>query len=91
MSFFEIAMLVCFGSAWPFSIWKSWSSRNNSGKSLFFLLIVFLGYVAGVLHKVFYVYDPVIWLYALNGAMVFCDMLLYLRNKNFHQKISVSP
>lgn len=80
MSLYEIAMLLCFGAAWPFSIRKSWTSRSNSGKSLFFLVIVFLGYVAGVLHKIIYVYDQVIWLYVLNGAMVFCDMLLYIRN-----------
>lgn len=80
MSIFEIIMLLCFGLAWPVSIWKSWHSRTNGGKSPVFLVIVFLGYVAGIFHKILYQYDAVIWLYGVNGAMVFCDLMLYVRN-----------
>jgi len=39
MSMFEIIMLVCFGAAWPFSIYKSYTSRSNAGKSIFFYLL----------------------------------------------------
>lgn len=81
MSVFEILMLVCFGAAWPFSIAKSWRSRSNAGKSLLFLLVVFIGYVSGIIHKALYAPDPVIGLYALNGTMVLADMLLYARNR----------
>lgn len=80
LSVFEVMMLLCFGFAWPVSIWKSWHSRTNGGKSPVFLVIVCVGYVAGILHKVFYQYDAVIWLYVLNGGMVVCDLLLYVRN-----------
>jgi hypothetical protein len=80
MSIFEIIMLLCFGLAWPFSIWKSWKSRQNAGKSVWFLLVVFAGYVAGVIHKLLYSMDPVIALYALNGVMVALDVALYCRN-----------
>ena len=85
MKIFEILMLVCFGAAWPFSIVKSYRSRTNAGKSVLFLFVVFVGYVSGVLHKAFYHYDHVIYLYALNGAMVFTDLLLYLRNRRCAQ------
>ena len=34
MSIFEIGMLICFGCAWPVSIWKSYHSKQNAGKSL---------------------------------------------------------
>lgn len=81
MSVFEIIMLICFGSAWPFSIAKSWVSRRNSGKSIIFLFIVFTGYVSGCFHKGFYNFDKVIFLYMLNGLMVFCDILIYFRNR----------
>ncbi len=81
MSIFEIGMLVCFGAAWPFSIYKSFTSRQTAGKSLWFLIVVFIGYVSGVLHKLLYSFDPVIYLYALNGTMVAIDILLYFRNK----------
>jgi len=81
MSFFEILMLVCFGAAWPFSIYKSYTSRKNNGKSVIFLFVVVVGYIAGIFHKLFYSYDPVIFLYGLNGVMVSVDIALYFRNK----------
>ena len=81
MSIFEIAMLICFGAAWPFSLYRSYRSRTNAGKSLFFLGVVFLGYVSGILHKIFFSPDPVIGLYILNGLMVGGDIFLYFRNR----------
>ena len=81
MSVFEIVMLVCFGAAWPFSIHRSWRSRQTAGKSLPFLVVIFVGYAAGTLHKLLYRFDHVIVLYILNGAMVLADILLYLRNR----------
>lgn len=84
MSPFEIVMLVCFGAAWPFSIYRSLKSRQTAGKSLLFLIVVFAGYVAGTIHKAFYAFDYVIVLYALNGTMVLIDILLYARNRSRH-------
>ncbi len=81
MSLFEIGMLVCFGAAWPASIVKSYRSRSTEGKSILFLFIISTGYIFGILHKLLYRYDPVIFLYILNGVMVFIDILLYFRNK----------
>ncbi len=79
MSAFEIVMLVCFGSAWPFSIYRSWKSKTVKGKSLVFLLIVLAGYLSGILHKLFFNYDMVIYLYCVNFALVMADTALYLR------------
>lgn len=84
MSVFEITMLVCFGSAWPFSIYRSWKSRAVAGKSLTFLVVILTGYAAGTLHKVFYSFDYVIILYICNFLMVLTDILLYLRNRVYH-------
>jgi len=81
MSIFEIVMLLCFGAAWPFSIYKSLTSHSIKGKSLTFLLIIWVGYLAGVLHKVLYHPDIVIVFYVINLAMVTIDTLLYLRNR----------
>lgn len=80
MSIFEVIMLVCFGAAWPPAVYKSYTSRTARGKSVFFLIIVLIGYLAGIFHKLFYNLDWVVFLYALNGAMVCCDILLYFRN-----------
>lgn len=80
MSVFEIVMLICFGAAWPFSIYRSYRSSTNAGKSLPFLYIVLVGYGAGVLHKIFFSFDRVIFLYVLNGLMVGVDILIFYRN-----------
>ena len=80
MSIFEIGMLVCFGAAWPLSIVKSYRSRQNAGKSVWFLAVIFIGYICGFIHKITYSRDHVIWLYAVNGVMVMADILLYIRN-----------
>ena len=80
MSIFEIIMLLCFGFAWPFSIRKSYVSRSNNGKSLVFLIVVIIGYLAGILNKILYNYDLVIWFYVLDMTMVIIDTALYVRN-----------
>ena len=90
MSIFEITMLVCFGAAWPVSIYKSLKTRSVAGKSLPFLVIIFVGYIAGILHKIVYRYDLVIYLYALNAIMVATDAGIYLRNRRYHVRESLA-
>ncbi|RPJ59799.1 MAG: hypothetical protein EHM12_06640 [Dehalococcoidia bacterium] len=80
MSIFEIIMLVCFGVSWPVSIYKSYVSRSTKGKSVIFLHIVAVGYMAGVLHKIFYHFDGVIVFYILNLLMVLMDTACFYRN-----------
>ena len=77
-------MLICFGAAWPFSIYKSYTSRTTAGKSGIFLFIVVIGYIAGVFHKLFYNFDAVIYLYVLNAVMVSIDIALFYRNKSLN-------
>ncbi|MDR3230096.1 MAG: hypothetical protein LBT65_01535 [Synergistaceae bacterium] len=79
----ETVMLVCFGIAWPLSIAKSWRSRTARGKSLFFLINVLVGYVAGFAKVVLtdgwtgFLLIP----YGLNFCMVAADIILYFRNR----------
>jgi hypothetical protein len=89
MSIFELVMLLCFGAAWPFSIHKSLTSHSVTGKSLVFLLIVWAGYLAGILHKILYHPDIIIVFYVINMSMVSVDTVLHLRNrrKNVNNKI----
>lgn len=74
-------MLICFGAAWPFSIARSLKSRSTNGKSLMFLLVLILGYLAGILNKLLYSNDAVLYLYILNLLMVSTDTLLWFRNR----------
>jgi len=80
MSIFETLMLIAFGSAWPLSIYKSFIARTNKGKSLFFLIIVFIGYISGIIHKILNSKDYVIFFYCLNCIMVLIDIIMYIRN-----------
>jgi len=82
MSPFEITMLVCFGTSWPFSIYRVWRTRSATGKSIVFLALVLVGYIAGVTHKVLYAPDPVVALYALNAVMVGIDLGLSIRYRS---------
>jgi len=87
MSIFEIIMLLCFGAAWPLSIYKSWKSKSVAGKSVVFLSVVLLGYIAGITHKVLFSMDFVIYLYIINGLMVSIDIILYYRNKKLKENL----
>ena len=79
MSPFEAGMLICFGISWPMSIAKSLRTKHVAGKSPLFMGIVAFGYALGILHKVFFNYDWILWLYVLNFAMVSFDLFLYFR------------
>jgi uncharacterized membrane protein len=85
VSIFESIMLLCFGAAWPFSIYRSYKSRSTAGKSLIFSVLLLIGYISGILHKIFYSYDNVIILYIINSIMVAIDILLYMRNKKYQE------
>jgi len=80
MGLFEFLMLFCFGFSWPFSIMKSIRSRSAKGKSIMFMLLVELGYVFGIIHKVFFNYNWVIWAYVALFLLVGIDIVLYFRN-----------
>ena len=80
MGVFEFLMLFCFGFSWPFSILKSIRSKSTKGKSLLFMVLVELGYVFGIIHKAFYNYNWVIWMYVVLFVLVAVDLVLYWRN-----------
>lgn len=81
---FEAMMLICFGSAWPASIYKSFKSKINSGKSIFFLFIILLGYINGIIYQFLSTkkLNYVFYLFILNTAFVAIDIAIYYRNKH---------
>ncbi|MCF4151441.1 hypothetical protein L2W58_06455 [Dethiosulfovibrio sp. F2B] len=86
----EGIMLICFGMAWPASIWKSMTSKSTKGKSLSFMVIILVGYVAGIVKSLIEpeISWPVLSLYLLNTAMVTADTSLYFRNKKLEEGTS---
>lgn len=82
MSIFEMMMLLCFGFAWPLSIYKSITSKSIEGKSVLFMFVILTGYIFGMVHKLMYNLDIVIVFYLINFLMVSVDIGLYYYNKN---------
>lgn len=78
MSVFEAIMLICFGASWPVSIWKTYTVKNPVGKSVGFLLLIIIGYVAGIINKFMGKVDWVLGLYILNLVMVSADLILVI-------------
>jgi hypothetical protein len=92
MNIFEFIMLICFGFAWPVSIYKSFVSKKTAGKSLLFLVVLQIGYVAGILFKLTEFWANLkinpdatvginLYLYVLNLILITIDECLYLRNR----------
>lgn len=82
MSVFEILMLICFGAAWPVAIIKSLKTKTNEGKSIIFLYVISSGYLFGIIHKLLYHLDFVIFLYVINLLMVYTDLTIYYVKKH---------
>ena len=57
MSPFEVVMPICFGSGWPFSIVRAIRTKQASDKSPWFMTIICLGCLSGVIHKALYARD----------------------------------
>lgn len=81
----EAIMVISFGISWPISIVKSLRSKTAKGKSLLFMVLIWIGYVAGTAWKILvFVKTGAIsypsYFYVLNLVMVSCDIALYFRN-----------
>ena len=85
----EIVMIVSFGASWPFNVVRSYRARTAKGKSPVFLILIILGYIAGIASKflntaymaAFAEKWYVLFFYFLNLIMVAADFALYLRNR----------
>ena len=91
---FEIIMVLCFGASWPMNIMRSYRARTAKGKSLAFLIMISIGYVAGIISKFlnesymasFASKWYVLVFYFINLVMVCIDMALYFRNVALDKK-----
>lgn len=83
--FCEIAMLLLFFVSWPTNIYKSVKSRTAKGRSVYFEILILIGYIAGAIGKIWIysstgdlAYSTIF--YILNAVMVSVDIGLYVRN-----------
>ena len=81
----EIAMLCLFGCSWPFNIAKALKAKTAKGKSVGFELLVIIGYIIGLIGKL-YAYRQTgnlaysTWFYIADILMVSVDLALYCVN-----------
>ena len=81
----EIAMLCLFGCSWPFNIAKAIRAKTAKGKSVGFELLVIIGYIIGLIGKL-YAYRQTgnlaysTWFYIADILMVSVDLALYCVN-----------
>lgn len=84
---FEAIMVICFGLSWPLSVWKSCKSRTAKGKSLFFEVFIFLGYVSGIAGKLMNGNITYVFIfYLINIVMVSVDIGFYFRNLSLDRR-----
>ena len=90
----EIAMILSFGASWPMNVIKSYKARSAKGKSISFLALIFIGYIAGIASKFcneaymasFSEKWYVLVFYFINITMVGADIALYFRNRALDKK-----
>ena len=88
----EIVMVVCFGASWPFNIVKAYKARTAKGTSLLFMSLIGLGYIGGILSKIFtWINNPAsitplaivaFVFYFINLGMIVTGVIIYFRNKH---------
>lgn len=83
----EATMLIMFGISWPFNLIKSIRTGSTKGKSLLFLVLIDIGYVAGITSKFFsttFVWRTDWWvfaIYVINFCFVSADLAMYFINR----------
>lgn len=81
-SIFEAAMLVCFGFSWPMNVRKAIIAKSAKGMSLAFILLIIVGYIAGITAKLMnHQINYVLAVYILNLVIVFTNLVVYFRNR----------
>ena len=80
-SIFETIMLVCFGLSWPINVVKAYNAWTAKATSLPFILLILVGYIAGITAKIVSGQTNYVFVvYLINLAIVMLNILVYFRN-----------
>ena len=86
-SIFETIMLICFGLSWPLNLIKAYRAKTARGTSLPFILLIIIGYIAGISAKLITEQiNYVLIAYLLNLAIVSLNVVVYFRNAALDRK-----
>ena len=79
----ETLMILCFGLSWPINVYKNIRARTAKSMSLGFILLIIVGYIAGITAKILMGrINYVLAVYVLNLAIVTVNLVVYFINRN---------
>ena len=80
----ETVMLVCFGFSWPMSLIKSIKAKTAKSTSLKFIILIMLGYIAGIAAKIVSgQINYVLAVYIINLIVVSMNLGVYFINRKY--------
>ena len=83
----EAVMLVCFGFSWPLNVYRNIKSHTAKGMSIAFILLIMIGYVAGITAKIVcHNFSYVLAVYIINFAIVSVNVFVYFHNRKLDQQ-----
>ena len=83
----ETLMLVRFGISWPLNVYHNFRAKTAKGMSLFFILLIIAGYIAGITAKIInHNFTYVLAVYVLNLLIVSVNVLIYFRNRAYDRR-----
>ena len=77
----EALTIFCFGLSWPMNAYKNFKARTAAGTSWQFILLITLGYFAGIAAK--FVSGTINWVlvvYFINVVCIAANWVVYFRN-----------
>lgn len=80
----ETIMLVAFGLSWPINVYKNLRAKTAKSMSLWFIVLIISGYLAGIAAKVISGrINYVLVVYIINTVMVSANLLIYFINRRY--------
>ncbi len=80
----ETVMLVCFGASWPVSVIKNIKAKTAKSMSLQFIILIIIGYLAGIAGKIINGnINYVLLVYLINLAFVSVNLAVYFINRRY--------
>lgn len=88
----EAVMLICFGISWPVSLVRNLRARTARSMSLGFIVLIIVGYIAGIAAKVISGnYSYVLLVYVFNLVAVLFNLAVYFINRGYDREAELHP
>lgn len=83
----ESTMLICFGLSWPMNLAKNIKAKSAKNMSLQFILLIIIGYIAGISAKIYnHRFNYVLLVYLLNLVVVSANVIVYFINRRYDRQ-----